>query len=80
MPYHYVQLRLIPESPEEKIFRELKEMKLTQKKTNRSQFAKIADVKREIDQLRFEFEELKSALCKYQKIQQEQYNFLDKLD
>lgn len=64
----YQQLYLFPETTEEKMTREMSDLKKTLDKTRKSQFAKISKIQKDCDELKHELYQLKSAMCHNQQI------------
>lgn len=58
------QLLLIPLSPEKKMETEFLELKCSTEKVRRGLFAKHSELKKNYDELRYEFELLKRDLCR----------------
>ncbi len=72
----YGQLLLFPETREEKLQREVTELRICLEKVRKSQFAKIGAVKKDCDYLKHELETLKSALCRSEKTYMQQAIFI----
>ena len=58
------QLTLWPESPMDKLEREVKSLREQSERVRKSQFAKIGTLTKKYDETRHELETLKQALCK----------------
>jgi len=74
--YNCIQLELIPERPEERNAREIKEMREQQNKVRRSIYAKHGQLEKDLSSLKSEFESLVRLICQYQRIQPEQGELL----
>jgi hypothetical protein len=59
-----IQLMLIEETPEDKIRREIQELRESQDKVRKSQFAKIGNLQKLYEETRHELHTLKAAICK----------------
>lgn len=59
------QLELLLESREDRLEREVKMLREQCDKVRRSQFAKLSELKKQNDEVKYELENLKLALCKY---------------
>lgn len=59
-----IQLEFFIETREEKLQREVEEIKESINKIRKGQFAKIGDLKKKYDELYADFEMMKSAICK----------------
>lgn len=71
------QLRLFPETMEEKCMRMCDEMKSSIDRQRKSQFAKIGEQKKSLDAIRDDFDIIKKGICDsylYERRAQEEYS------
>ncbi len=58
------QLSLFPEDPQEKLFREMQDLRKQCERVRKSQFAKIAELTKLYHETKHELETLKVAMCR----------------
>ena len=76
MTTFFVQLQLFPETPEERNAREIAELRSHCDKLRKSLHAKNGSLAKAYGELRVELDQLKSSICRYEKINQRQEAFL----
>ena len=73
---YYIQLELFPETPEQRLSREITQLKSAYDKVRKSLYAKHGELARSYGELKNELETLKRDMCRAQKIVEEQGSFL----
>ncbi len=58
-----IQLELFERTPEEKMIQEMKTLKDSMDKVRKSQFAKIGELRKLVDEVKFELENFKKSVC-----------------
>ena len=71
-PCIYVQLSLFPETLEERNTREIAELRVAMDRNRKGLHAKHGNLQRAYEEIRNELDQLKSAICRGQQINQNQ--------
>lgn len=77
MRREFLQLELFPESPYERNARELLELRASCDKLRKSLHARNGTLQKKYDELRYELDTLKSAICKGRRIDIKQEDLFD---